>query len=261
MKNIIKVSALCLILTLLLSSCFWGARGARYTSARMKTQGKQEFTYGRIEASIKVPKGQGIWPAFWMLGASITSEGWPRCGEIDIMEHINTDDTWYGTIHWDDSGYVHHGGNAIISNMENWHIYRIDWTDSYIRWFVDGTPYYDYDISGNRESTEEFHAPFFIILNVAVGGNWPKNPNDSTVFPQKMYVAYVRYYRWTNSGDIFEGIPYWQDEFNGTSVSADWVFETGNGQNGWGNNELENYTSANATVSGGNLVITADKEE
>jgi beta-glucanase (GH16 family) len=142
--------------------------------------------------------------------------------------------------------------------MENWHTYRIDWTDSYIRWFVDDLQRGEANIAGNINSTDEFHAPFFIILNVAVGGNWPGSPNDGTVFPQKMYVDYVKYYRWTNSGDIFEGTPYWQDEFNGTSVSADWVFETGN--NGWGNNELENYTSANATVSGGNLVITANKE-
>ncbi len=170
--------------------------GYAYTSARLKTQNKRTWTYGRVIARLKVPKGQGLWPAFWMLGNNISSVSWPRCGEIDIMEHVNTDDLCYGTIHWDCNGYANYGGSRLVLNhVDTWNNYRIDWTPSYIRWFVNGNQYWEANIANSINSTEEFHRPFFILLNLAVGGNWPGSPNSSTPFPAKYQIDYVRVYQ------------------------------------------------------------------
>lgn len=169
--------------------------GANYTSARMTTQNKRTFTYGKMEARIKLPLGQGLWPAFWMLGSNISSVGWPRCGEIDIMEHINTSNTVYGTIHWDANGYASYGGNT-STTPSNYHNYAIEWNSSSIKWFVDGVKYHEANILNNINSTEEFHRPFFFILNLAVGGNWPGQTIDNSKLPASMYVDYVRVYRW-----------------------------------------------------------------
>ncbi|GJQ63157.1 MAG: hypothetical protein SCALA702_22100 [Melioribacteraceae bacterium] len=172
--------------------------GREYTSARLKTQGKQFFRYGKVEARIKLPFGQGIWPAFWMLGESISSIGWPACGEIDVMEMIggtNNDNVAHGTLHWDDNGHKYQGDHYSLNSgifADDYHIFTIEWTPNSIRWFVDGNEYYQSDITS--ETMSEFHEEHFILLNVAVGGNWPGNPNASTQFPQKMYVDYVRVY-------------------------------------------------------------------
>lgn len=168
--------------------------GASYTSARMTTQNKRTFTYGRMEARIKLPLGQGLWPAYWMLGSNIGSVGWPRCGEIDIMEHINTESKVYGTIHWDANGYASYGGNTTTS-PSNYHVYSIEWNSSAIKWFVDGVKYHEANILNNINSTEEFHRPFFFILNLAVGGNWPGQTIDNSKLPASMYVDYVRVYQ------------------------------------------------------------------
>ncbi|MBN2532738.1 MAG: family 16 glycosylhydrolase [Spirochaetales bacterium] len=165
--------------------------GCNYTSARMKTQGKKSWCYGRIEARIKLPMGQGIWPAFWMLGDNITSVNWPACGEIDIMEHINNETQVHGTIHWDSDGYVNYGNSTSV-NAADYHVYSIEWDSSAIKWFVDGNQYSEANILNNINSTHEFHNNFFILLNCAVGGNWPGSPDSSTTFPGYMYVDYVR---------------------------------------------------------------------
>ncbi|MEW6006027.1 MAG: family 16 glycosylhydrolase [Stygiobacter sp.] len=167
--------------------------GRNYTSARMKTQGKKSFKYGKIEARMKLPVGKGSWPAFWMLGDNITFVGWPKCGEIDIMEHINSDPSVYGTIHYDDNGHVSKGGNT-STDVTQFHVYSIEWDSNTIKWFVDGRQYYFVYIVNGVNSTEEFHNPFFIILNLAIGGNWPGNPDGSMQFPISMYVDYVRVY-------------------------------------------------------------------
>ena len=169
--------------------------GANYTSARMTTQNKRTFTYGKMEARIKLPLGQGLWPAFWMLGSNISTVGWPRCGEIDIMEHINTSNLVYGTIHWDANGYASYGGNT-STTPSNYHTYTIEWNSSAIKWFVDGVKYHEANILNSINSTEEFHRPFFFILNMAVGGNWPGQTIDNSKLPASMYVDYVRVYRW-----------------------------------------------------------------
>lgn len=169
-------------------------QGYNYTSARMKTQGKKEFTYGKIEARIKLPLAQGLWPAFWMLGANINTVSWPRCGEMDIMEHVNTDNLIYGTMHWDTNGYAYYGGNKSTSPA-NFHVYSIEWDALGIRWYIDGILYHTGNTTNNINGTEEFHKPFFILLNLAVGGNWPGFTIDETKLPAKMYVDYVRVYQ------------------------------------------------------------------
>ena len=168
--------------------------GMAYTSSRMITRGKREFTYGKIEARMAIPMGQGIWPAFWMLGTNIGSVGWPACGETDIMEHINATNTIYGTIHWDTNGYASYGGST-NTTPASYHVYTIEWTSSAIKWFVDGVQYHEANILNSVNGTDEFHRPFFIILNQAVGGNWPGSPNSGTPFPSRFYVDYVRVYQ------------------------------------------------------------------
>lgn len=180
-----------------------------YTSARLKSKGLQEFTYGRIEARIKLPSDQGIWPAFWMLGSNFSSDAdWPYCGEIDIMENVSKQKDIWGTLHWNNNGPNTYGKNLSIENVEDYHVYAIEWTSSYIKWYVDDIlyntaiigPVYlnenSYYISSNTiANNDAFHKPFFILLNLAVGGNWPKSPDDTTEFPAKMFVDYVRVYK------------------------------------------------------------------
>lgn len=172
--------------------------GSQYTSARLKTQGKQSFGINTwVEARIDAPEGQGIWPAFWMLGNSISTVGWPSCGEIDIME-IQGQNPFrnFGTIHWADASgqHVSFGGiyNSSVSLSAGFHTYAISRTGSSIKWYVDRIQYAEANISGGINSTSEFQGPFFILLNVAVGGNFVGSPDGTTVFPQQMQVDWVR---------------------------------------------------------------------
>ena len=172
-----------------------------YTSARLKTQGTFTQTYGRFEARLQIPRGQGLWPAFWMLGADIEAVGWPRSGEIDIMENIGKEPaTVHGTIHGpgysgaDSLGgaYALPGGAAVA---DAFHVFAVEWEPALIRFYVDDTLYETRtpaDLKAGQ--TWVFDHPFFLLLNVAVGGNWPGNPDASTVFPQTMRVDYVRVY-------------------------------------------------------------------
>lgn len=169
--------------------------GMGYTSARMKTQELQNFTYGKVEARMKLPAGQGIWPAFWMLGKNIPQVNWPACGEIDIMEHVNNESSTHGTIHWDYNGHQSYGTTSPNIDVTQYHVYSVEWDKDAIKWFVDGTKYLEANISNNINGTDEFHKPFFILFNLAIGGEWPKNPDGSTAFPAKMYVDYVRVYQ------------------------------------------------------------------
>jgi len=169
--------------------------GRNYTSARIKTQGLRNFTYGKIEARIKLPTGQGLWPAFWMLGSNISSVGWPSCGEIDIMERVNANPFVNGTVHWNANGYASYGKESGYVDFSGYHVYSIEWDSSYIRWFVDGILFNEFYIANGTGNTEEFQRPHFILLNLAVGGNWPGSPNSSTPFPAQMLVDYVRVYQ------------------------------------------------------------------
>jgi len=170
--------------------------GAAYTSVRMKTQGRKSWTYGKIEARIAIPSFSGSWPAFWMLGSNIGSVGWPACGEIDIMEHINTNTDVNGTVHWiGTNGMQADYGSSTPVAVTGYHTYSIEWTSAYIRWFVDGAQYNEINILNNVGGTEEFQKDFFILLNFAIGGNWPGFNIDGNAFPAKMYVDYVRVYQ------------------------------------------------------------------
>lgn len=181
-----------------------------YTSGRIKTQDHFSFTYGRVEARMKLPFGQGIWPAFWMLGADIDQVGWPRSGEIDIMEHIGRQPRHiHGTVHG--PGYSGGGGVGHFTTFppnslyEEFHIYAIEWEPDVIRWYVDDDLFFT--LTPQQVPGEwVFDKPFFILINLAVGGNWPGYPDDSTVFPQFLTVDYVRVYQRPETAEIFQPV-------------------------------------------------------
>jgi len=170
----------------------------KFTSARLKSQGKFDVTYGRVEARIKIPYGQGIWPAFWMLGSNISEKDWPQCGEVDVMENIGREpDIVHGTVH----GPGYSGGNGITKPFQlaagrfadDYHVYAVEWSPEHIEFQVDGHPYQTVTPASLPAGTKwVFDRPFFILLNLAVGGEWPGNPNKTSVFPQTMLVDYVR---------------------------------------------------------------------
>jgi beta-glucanase (GH16 family) len=171
-----------------------------YTSARLNTQNHFTQTYGRFEARIKLPTGKGIWPAFWLLGDNHDTAPWPNCGEIDILETIGAPDTMYSTLH----GPGYSGGKGISAKYPlptgqqvdtAFHLYAVEWSPNDIKFFFDDhliahrTPA---DLPPN--TTWVYDHPFYILLNLAVGGYWPGNPDDTTTFPQQMLVDYVRVY-------------------------------------------------------------------
>ncbi len=171
-----------------------------YTSGRIKTKGLFERTHGRFEARIRLPVGQGIWPAFWMLGNDIDEVHWPTCGEIDIMEYRGQEPSViHGSIH----GPGYSGGTAISGRYvlpegafnDDFHVFAIEWNPGSITWFVDDRPFQTIDSEDIPAGTRwVFDHPFFILLNVAVGGHWVGAPDASTVFPQVMLVDWVRVY-------------------------------------------------------------------
>jgi beta-glucanase (GH16 family) len=168
---------------------------SHYTSARLKTHGLQRWTYGKIEARIKLPFQQGLWPAFWLIGDTIDYIGFPYCGEVDIMEFIDKDPTLHGTMHWQSKdGLASYGGTIALKKPNAYHIYSIEWDTASIKWFLDGKEYWEGSIVHNVNQTDAFHRPFYILLNLAVGGGWPGEPDKSTHFPAMMYVDYVRVY-------------------------------------------------------------------
>jgi uncharacterized protein (TIGR03437 family) len=174
-----------------------------YTSARIKTEGLYGVEYGRIEARIKIPFGQGMWPAFWMLGNNITSVGWPTCGEIDIMENVGfTPSIAYGSLHgpnnYNATAQYQLPNGQQLSN--DFHTFAVEWSPLQIAFYVDGS-LYETDLGSGAGSGWVFNVannPFFIVLNVAVGGDWPGSPNSTTQFPQDMLVDYVRVYQAAN---------------------------------------------------------------
>ena len=222
-----------------------GADGVtrNYTSARLKTQGLFSQTYGRFEARIKLPAGQGIWPAFWMLGENIVTDGWPKCGEIDIMENVGKEPaTNHGSLHGPSSTKPTSDLTAIISLpsarslasdssllgaanqtataaqptktstgaqaadsadglagprlSDDFHVYAVEWDRGAVRFFLDSNLYATFtSAQWPAGGTWVFDHPFFMVLNVAVGGDWPGAPDDSTIFPQQMLVDYVRVYK------------------------------------------------------------------
>lgn len=232
-------------------------QGSAYTSARLKTAGKFAFTYGRVEMSAVLPKGAGIWPAFWMLGANI-NQGvpWPDCGELDIMEFVGKTPTRvYGTLH----GPGYSGGNGIGAWHEvpggfsgGLHQYAVEWDPGAIRWYVDGILYQERtdsnggaDIGAGKKWV--FDHDYFLLLNVAVGGNFPGPPDNTTQFPQTYSVDYVRVYQ--RSGPLptvrKRNIVSLKARINGKFVSAD-------------KNNRDLLTASRASASGWELFELVD---
>jgi beta-glucanase (GH16 family) len=187
-----------------LRETYAGAEGTsrNYTSTRLKTLGLFAQTYGRLEARIKIPAGQGMWPAFWMLGNNIETVGWPKCGEIDIMENIGKEPaTVHGSLHSSSTvagtsdftgGFNLPDGQTLASDF---HLYAVEWEPGVVRFYIDSNLY------ATKAASEwpaggawSFDHPYFLLLNLAVGGDWPGPPNDATVFPKQMLVDYVRVY-------------------------------------------------------------------
>jgi beta-glucanase (GH16 family) len=167
-----------------------------YTSSRLKTQGIKAFTYGKIEARMQLPVGQGMWPAFWMLGEDVKGKGWPACGEIDIMEHIGKEPgVVHGTIHG--PGYSGAKGIGAPATLPpgDFHIYSVIWEPESIEFQVDGRPFKKITPADLPAGTKwVYDHPYFLLLNLAIGGNWPGPPNATTQFPQRLTVDYVRVY-------------------------------------------------------------------
>ncbi len=175
-------------------------RGNAYTSARCNTNDKLEFIYGRVEARMNLPQGQGIWPAFWMLGAEFPDVPWPDSGEIDIMEYIGKEPhSTHGTIHG--PGYSGSGGVGISERLpepiaDDFHVFGIEWEPDVISWYVDEEVFFTMKaefLPLRREWV--YNHPFFLIINVAVGGNWPGSPDETTKFPQEMVIDWIRVYQ------------------------------------------------------------------
>lgn len=180
--------------------CWYGP--ARYTSARLVTRNKFAFTYGRVEARIQLPSGQGIWPALWMMGQNVDVVEWPMCGEIDIMENIGREPT---TIHGSIHGTGYCAGTDGISGTyslegarfaDNFHLFAMEWHPDRFAFFLDGTAYFTVT-KAEVEQREEwvFDHPFYLLLNVAVGGNWPGAPDSSSTYPQFLLIDYLRVYQ------------------------------------------------------------------
>jgi beta-glucanase (GH16 family) len=168
--------------------------GKHYTSARMTTAHKKDWLYGRVDVRAKLPRGKGLWPAIWMMPTDGFYGGWPASGEIDIMELLGQEPgKVYGTVHWQENGqhlssgssYVLPGGRRF---SDDFHLFTLEWSVDSLKWYVDGTKYHV------EHNGPPFDKRFFLILNVAVGGNWPGSPDATTVFPQYMQVDYVRVY-------------------------------------------------------------------
>ncbi|MFZ2488980.1 MAG: glycoside hydrolase family 16 protein [Anaerolineae bacterium] len=173
--------------------------GFQFTSARLKTQGLKTFQYGRIEARLKVPAGAGIWPAFWMLGSNIDQVGWPDCGEIDIMEYVGRDPNLImGTLH----GPGYSGALGLTSRSlqdypiaDDFHTYAIEWDQNQISWFYDDVEYHTLTREDVGNDRWVFDQPFFLILNLALGGTLGGFISPETVFPAQVYADYVRVYQ------------------------------------------------------------------
>lgn len=174
--------------------------GKSYTSSKILTRGKKIFKYGRIDIRAKLPKGKGIWPAFWLLPQYNVYGGWPKSGEIDMMEMIGHEpNRTYGTLHFGPGpGSTQLGGNYTLPSgifNDEFHVFSIEWKQNQIKWLVDGNVYSTHTSSDFGTNNYPFNEDFFLIVNMAVGGNWPGNPDATTYFPQWLILDYIRVYQ------------------------------------------------------------------
>lgn len=172
-----------------------------YSSGRMTTQNKKVFKYGRIDIRAKLPVSKGIWPALWMLGANINTAGWPACGEIDIMELVGAYPSRVtGTIHWKSAAgsWTYQGANYNLASgdfSQKFHVFSVVWIKDSIKWYVDDNLFLTKTVADLGGANNPFNLDQFFLFNVAVGGNWPGSPDNTTVFPQRMFVDYVRVFQ------------------------------------------------------------------
>lgn len=177
------------------------AEFAEYTSASLTTRGKGEWTYGRMEVRAKLPTGRGMWPAIWMLGTNISEVGWPRCGELDIMENVGFDpDVIHANVHTQAYNHVKktNKGNSIKVEKPHadFHVYSMDWTPEQVEFFVDGKKYFSFANEKTGKDMWPFDAPHYLILNSAIGGGWGGMRGiDDSIFPQRYEIDYVRVYQ------------------------------------------------------------------
>jgi beta-glucanase (GH16 family) len=221
--------------------------GANYTSGRMNSFGKYSVKYGKIECRAKIPMGQGLWPAVWMLGNSIGTVGWPTCGEIDIMEHVNTGSAVVGTMHWSLNNAHTSSGSYSNTTPNDWHVYSINWDANAITWAVDGVNYYTVSIANNVNSTAAFQQQFYFLINFAVGGGWPGVPDNTTPFPAVYQVDYLRVYDMS--------APVIQKPFNGIVHHIPGTFEAEDFDEG--GQQVAYYDDSNTNQGG--LYRTADQ--
>lgn len=173
---------------------------SNFKAAKIHTKGKQAFQFGRIDIRAKMPEGQGIWPAIWMLGQNIDAVGWPACGEIDIMELVgHTPKITHGTAHWGPQGGPNKSSGASFSLdekfSERFHVFSLVWERDEMLWYMDEILMHKVTVSSTQGDLYPFNQAFYLIFNIAIGGNWPGNPDETTVFPQQMVVDYVRYFK------------------------------------------------------------------
>jgi beta-glucanase (GH16 family) len=175
-----------------------GSGSASYTAASLTTRNKASWTYGRIEARAKVPQGKGVWPALWTLGTQIGEVGWPRCGEIDIMEFVGKEpERIHGTVHFLSSGKHRANGNKVkaLAPYEDFHLYAVEWTAQQITFLYDGVPYHTFQMDSAGSGPENpFRKPHYLLVNFALGGSWGGKIDDS-VLPQRYLVDYIRVYQ------------------------------------------------------------------
>jgi len=171
--------------------------GSIYTSGRITTLGKKEFTNCRVEIRAKLPEGKGIWPALWMLGGNFPSAGWPKCGEIDIMELLGHEPSVvHGALHWDSNGHVSRTNSFALASgkfSSGFHTFSLVWTPNRLSWLVDDQQFFA--LNRAEVISFPFSLPQFFIFNIAVGGNWPGYPDQTTSFPQHLIVDYIRVYQ------------------------------------------------------------------
>ncbi|MDY0779514.1 glycoside hydrolase family 16 protein [Tenacibaculum sp. IB213877] len=169
-----------------------------YQSGKIHTQQKFEFQYGTIEVRAKLPKGNGLWPAIWMLGNDINEKGWPACGEIDIMEYVGREPhTIYTSLHTPDShGNTINSKKTVINDIEeDFHVYKTTWTKDAIEFYIDNTKVYTFSPEEKNDQTWPYNKPFYIILNLAIGGDFGGKVTDDAIFPQEFIIDYVKVYQ------------------------------------------------------------------
>lgn len=173
-------------------------KGEQYTATRINTKGKRAFQYGRIETRIKLPQGKGLWPAFWLLGENIDTVGWPKCGEIDVMEYVGKKPgEIFTSLHTQSSfGNTVNTKTIICHDIEDgFHTFAVDWSEEKIAFYVDNTLEYNYQPPYHTKENWPFDQPFYLLINLAIGGNFGGPEVDDTIFPQEYIIDYIRVYQ------------------------------------------------------------------